>query len=301
MEKHRKIRQGRSFVVFNALAFVVTTLLAVVCLLPFVIIISGSLTSNGSILKDGYHLFPKEFSIEAYSTLLRYPETLMRAYAVTIGVTVVGTAIGLILISMTGYVLARNDFYYRNRVSFLIYFTSIFGGGVVPWYMMYTNVLHLKNSYLALIIPGLMSPFLIILMRTYINGSIPLAVMESAKIDGAGDFCIYSRIVMPICGPPLATIGLFLALNYWNDWYLSSMFIESPQRYQLQFFLHNMLNSVLAMTQLAARNPNITMTSLPTESVKMAMAVVATGPVFLFYPFVQKYFVSGITIGAVKG
>ncbi|WP_367924449.1 carbohydrate ABC transporter permease [uncultured Ruthenibacterium sp.] len=297
----RGIRHETSFYVFNFFAFVITGILALLCLLPFIIIISGSFTSNMSILKDGYSLFPKEFSTEAYATLFRYPETLLRAYGVTIGVTAIGTALGLLLISMTGYVLSRKDFVWRNKISFFIYFTSIFGGGVVPWYMMYTNVLHLKDSYLALILPSLMSPFLIILMRTFISSSVPDAVIESAKIDGAGDWRIYRSIVMPIAGPALATIGLFLALGYWNDWYLSSMFITSPEKYQLQFYLYNMVNSAESMAQLDANNPNITVQNLPTESVKMAMAVVATGPVFLFYPFVQKYFVSGITVGAVKG
>lgn len=297
----RGIRHETSFYVFNLFAFIITGILALLCLLPFIIIISGSFTSNMSILKDGYSLFPKEFSTEAYETLFRYPQTLLRAYGVTIGVTAIGTALGLLLISMTGYVLSRKDFVWRNKISFFIYFTSIFGGGVVPWYMMYTNVLHLKDSYLALILPSLMSPFLVILMRTFISSSVPDAVIESAKIDGAGDWRIYRSIVMPIAGPALATIGLFLALGYWNDWYLSSMFITSPEKYQLQFYLYNMVNSAESMAQLAANNPNITVQNLPTESVKMAMAVVATGPVFLFYPFVQKYFVSGITVGAVKG
>lgn len=301
MKKSHGVRHEKSWYVFNAFALVITGLLAIVCLLPFIIIISSSLTSNSSILRDGYSLWPREFSLEAYKTLFRYPESIIRSYAVTASVTLTGTALGLFLISMTGYVLSRKDFKYRNKVSFFIYFTSIFGGGVVPWYMMYTNVLHLKDSYWALIIPSLMSPFLIILMRTFIKSSVPDEIIESAKIDGAGDFLIYVRIVLPIALPALATVGLFLALGYWNDWYLSSMFIESSDKYQLQFYLYNMINSVQAMANLASRSANIMVRNLPTESVKMAMAVVATGPVFLLYPFVQKYFVQGITVGAVKG
>lgn len=301
MKRSHKIRHGTSFYVFNAFALAFTGILAILCLLPFIIIISNSLSSNQSILRDGYSLWPRDFSAEAYATLFRYPETILRSYGVTIFVTLIGTAVGLMLIAMTGYVLSRRDFKYRNKVSFFIYFTSIFGGGVVPWYMMYSNYLHLKDSYLALIIPSLMSPFLVILMRTFINSSVPDAVMESAKIDGAGDFLIFVKIVLPIIPSALATIGLFLALGYWNDWYLSSMFIESSEKYQLQFYLYNMINSAQAMSSIAARNPNVSVRTLPTESMKMAMAVVATGPVFLFYPFVQMYFVQGITVGAVKG
>lgn len=301
MSRKNKIRHEGSWYVFNAIAIIFTGIMGFLCLLPFIVIISSSLSSNESILRDGYSFFPREFSTEAYQTLFRYPETILRAYGVTIMVTLIGTVVGLILISMTGYVLSRKDFKYRNQISFLIYFTSIFSGGVVPWYMMYTNVLHLQDNYLALIIPSLMSPFLVILMRTFINSSVPDAIMESAKIDGAGDFLIFRKIVLPLMGPALATVGLFLALGYWNDWYLSSMFISSSEKYQLQFYLYNMINSAQAMSSLAARNPNVSVRNIPTESVKMAMAVVATGPVFLFYPFVQKYFVQGITVGAVKG
>ena len=301
-KRSNKVKSGKSWYVFNALAIFITGFLALFCLIPFLIIISSSFTDNTYILRNGYTLWPKEFSVEAYKTLFMYPQTIIRAYAVTIGVTAVGTLLGLIIISSTGYVLARKDFRYRNTVSFLIYFTSIFGGGLVPWFMMYTNVLGLKDSYWALIIPSLMSPFLVILMRTFITSSVPDAILESAKIDGAGDLRIYLQIILPVIKPALATIGLFLALGYWNEWYLSSIFITSPEKYQLQFYLYNMINTAKAVNELAAKGAaNVSIKKLPKESVKMAMAVVATGPVFLFYPFVQKYFVQGITIGAVKG
>jgi putative aldouronate transport system permease protein len=301
MNTGHHIKRGPSFYVFNVIALTFTTITALLCLLPFLVIISGSFSSNSSILRDGYQLFPKEFSSEAYHTIFAYPDSIVRSYLVTIFVTAVGTAAGLFMVSSAGYVLSRKDFKYRNKISFLIYFTTIFGTGLVPWYMMYVNVLHLKNSLLALILPSITSPFLIILMRTFINSSVPDAIIESAKIDGAGDFRIFARIVLPIIPSGLATIGLFLALGYWNDWYLSSIFIQSPNKYMLQFYLYNMVNSAESMKQLAANNPNMMIKNLPTESVKMAMAVITTGPVFLFYPFVQKYFVSGITIGAVKG
>lgn len=299
MKRYKK-KRSISFYIFNIIALSFTTILAIICLLPFFIIISGSFTSNEYIIKNGYSLIPIDFTVDAYETIFRYPDTILTAYGVTIMVTAVGTLIGLVLISMTGYVLSRKSFKYRNAISFFIYFTSIFGGGLVPWYMMYTNVLKLKDSFWALILPNVMSPFLIILMRTFIKDLIPDSVIESAKLDGAGEFRIYTQITLPVCKPALATIGLFLALGYWNDWYLSSMFIETPSKYMLQFYLYNMINSVQALASLAARNPHITIQNLPTESVKMAMAVVATGPVFLFYPFVQKYFVTGLTIGAVK-
>ncbi len=171
---------------------------------------------------------------------------------------------------------------------------------MIPWYLMYANVLNLKGSTLPIWFPALMSPFLVILMRTFIVGAVPDAITESAKIDGAGHFTIFFRIVLPVLKPGLATVGLFLALGYWNDWYRSSMFSTNSSTWQLQFYLYDLLNATTAMKQMAS-NVSMKTADLPTESVKLAMAVVATGPVLLFYPFVQRFFVSGITVGAVKG
>ena len=208
--------------------------------------------------------------------------------------------LGLLMITLTAYVISRKEFKYRNQVSFLIYFTTLFGGGMIPWYLMYANVLNLKGSTFPIWFPGLMSPFLIILMRTFISESVPDAITESAKLDGAGHVTIFFRIILPVLGPGLATVGLFLALGYWNDWYRSSMFSVSQDTWELQFYLYNLLNASAGMKQMA-QSANIAMTEIPTQSMKLAMAVVVTGPVLLFYPFVQRYFVSGITVGAVKG
>ena len=218
----------------------------------------------------------------------------------TIYYTAVGTAVGLFVTTLTAYVLSRKEFKYRNTVSFLLYFTTIFGGGMIPWYLLYANVLNLKGTTFVIWFPGITSTFLIILMRTFIAGSVPDAIAESAKIDGAGQFTIFWRIVLPVLKPGLATVGLFLALGYWNDWYRSSLFSTSSSTYELQFYLSNMLNSTTALKDLVV-GASISIADLPTQAVKMAMAVVVTGPVLLLYPFVQKYFVSGITIGAVKG
>ena len=238
--------------------------------------------------------------MEAYRTIFRSPEGIIQAYKMNFYYTFMGTSLGLLIITLTAYVISRKDFKYRNSVSFLIYFTTIFGGGMIPWYMMYANVLNLRGTTLAIWFPALMSPFLVILMRTFITGSVPDAVVESAKIDGAGHWTIFWRIVLPVLGPGLATVGLFQALGYWNDWYRSSMFSTSSETWSLQFYLYDMVNSTLAMRQMA-QNVSLNTADLPTQTVKLAMAVVATGPVLLFYPFVQRYFVSGITIGAVKG
>ena len=295
-----KIKKAKSTIVFEIITYTLLTLLAIVCVLPFIIIISGSFTDNTTILTQGYSLLPRDVTLSAYKTIFKAPKDIMQAYKMTFFYTIVGTALGLLMITLTGYVISRREFKYRNTISFLIYFTSIFGGGMIPWYLMYANVLNLKGSTFPIWFPALMSPFLVVLMRTFIEGSVPEAITESAKIDGAGHLTIFFKIVMPVLGPGLATVGLFLALGYWNDWYRSSMFSTNSATWELQFYLYDLLNATTALKQMA-QSTSISTAELPTQSVKLAMAVVATGPVLLLYPFVQRYFVSGITVGAVKG
>ncbi len=295
-----KIKKAPSTVIFNIVSYTLLTLGSIICVVPFIMILSGSFTDNATILTEGYSLLPRDFTLQAYKTIFKAPQDILQAYKMTIYYTAVGTFFGLFMITMTAYVISRKEFKYRNTVSFLIYFTSIFGGGMIPWYLMYSSVLGLKGSTLAIWFPALLTPFLVILMRTFIVGSVPDAITESAKIDGAGHITIFLKIVMPVLGPGLATIGLFLALGYWNDWYRSSMFSTDSTTWELQFYLYDMLNATQALKQMS-QNSSISTADLPTQAVKLAMAVVATGPVLLFYPFVQKYFVSGITVGAVKG
>lgn len=293
-------RRAASTISFDVIKYVCLTLCAIICVLPFWVIIAGSLTDNATVLREGYSLWPKDFSLEAYTTIFRAPQDIIQAYKMTFYYTIVGTALGLAMITLTAYVISRKEFKYRHTVSFLIYFTSIFGGGLVPWYLMYAVVLNLKGSTLAIWFPALMTPFLVIIMRTFITDAVPDPVTESAKLDGAGHPTIFLRIVLPIVTPGLATVGLFLALGYWNDWYRSSMFSTSSATWELQFYLYNMLNAQQALQQMAS-NANVNIQTLPSETTKLAMAVVSTGPVLLFYPFVQRYFVSGIAVGSVKG
>lgn len=285
---------------FDIFKVVLLALASLICVLPFIVVISGSFSDNATILREGYSLLPKNFSTAAYETIFKAPRDILQAYKMTFFYTVMGTVFGLLTITLTAYVISRKEFKYRNTVAFLIYFTSIFGGGMIPWYLMYANVLSLKGSTLAIWFPALLSPFLVILMRTFITGSVPEAITESAKIDSAGHVVIFTRIILPVIGPGLATVGLFLALGQWNDWYRSSMFSINSETWQLQFYLYDMVNATQALKQMA-QFTNLSTADLPAQSVKLAMAVVATGPVLVFYPFVQKYFVSGITIGAVKG
>lgn len=285
---------------FSAIKGVLLTILSLLCVLPFIVIVSGSFTSNQEIIRNGFSLLPRDFTVEAYKTIFRTPEDILQAYKMNAYYTGIGTALGLIIITLTAYVISRKEFKYRNTVSFLIYFTTIFGGGMIPWYLMYANVLNLRGTTLAIWFPALITPFLVILMRTFIVGAVPDAVVESAKIDGANHWRIFWQIVLPVLGPGLATVGLFQALGYWNDWYRSSMFSTSSRTWSLQFYLYDLVNSTQAMRQMA-QYANVNTADLPTQSVKLAMSVVATGPILILYPFVQRYFVSGITVGAVKG
>lgn len=295
-----KIKEAKSTIVFNSISYVLLAVVSLICVLPFVIILSGSFTNNETILTQGYSILPRDITLEAYKTIFRFPKGILQAYKMTIFYTSIGTLVGLLLIAMTAYVISRKEFKYRNRISFLIYFTSIFGGGLIPWYLMYSSVLNLKGTTFVIWFPAIMSPFLIILMRTFITDSVPNALTEAAKLDGAGHVTIFLRVVMPIIKPALATVGLFLALGFWNDWYRSSMFSTDSSTWELQFYLYDMLNSSTAVQQMSSGSGTAT-ADIPGESVKLAMAVVTTGPILLLYPFVQKYFVSGITIGAVKG
>jgi putative aldouronate transport system permease protein len=295
------MRKSSDVKLFNGISYTLITVIAVLCLIPFLLVVVGSFTDEQEIVANGFSLFPAKFSLEAYRTALKDPIAILRAYGVTISLTVIGTAIGLFTVAMTAYVLQRKDFKWRNKFSFFFYFTTLFSGGLVPWYILMNRYLDLKDSYLALLLPPMLSVFNIILMKSYLGG-IPKALTEAAKIDGAGDFEIFWKIILPLSKPALATVGLFIAIGYWNDWYNCMLFINNEKLYSLQYYLYKIVNNVEAYKTIIAQTggsvgSNI---SMPSESLKMALTVIVTGPIILLYPFIQKYFVSGITIGAVK-
>ncbi len=294
------IKSKKEKILFNSIGVILVSFVAILCVLPFIMVLSGSFSSEDSIYKYGYQLIPPEFSIDAYQMLFNNPETIINAYMVTIGVTVLGTIVGLFLTAMTAYVLQRKDFKYRNFFALYIYFTTLFSAGLVPWYLLIYKYLHLKDSYLALILPLLMNVFYIIIMRNFMK-SIPEAIVESAKIDGANEFIIFIRLVIPMSKPALATVGLFIAMGYWNDWYNAMLFIQDSKKYPLQYFLTKLINSLEFMKVAMAANAKVATENMPTQSFKLATTVVVTGPIVLLYPFLQKYFIKGITIGAVKG
>lgn len=286
-------------ITLNALGCVLIGLFALLCLLPFYLIVIASFTPESSLIRDGYPIILHAFDLQSYALCLKNPVSVLTAYGNTIGVTLVGTFLAIWLATMTGYVLSRKDFPYRNGFSFFFFFTTLFSGGLVPWYMICTRYLNFTNSYLGLVVPLMFSVWNMIIAKSFMSG-LPMAITESAKIDGANDLAIYFRIILPLSKPLIATLGLFSALAYWNDWYNCMLFIKNENMFNLQYYLQRMLGSAQAM-RIVAEKSGIALPSVPLEGMKMAMTIVATGPIVLLYPFVQRYFVKGLTIGAVKG
>lgn len=287
----------------NIIAYIVILLVTILCLVPFLIILSGSFSSENSVITGGFSIFPREFSLESYKTVFQQPWVILRSYLVTIFVTLVGTVLGLFMTAMTAYVLQRKDFAWRNHFSFFFYFTTLFSGGLVPFYILMIQYLHLKNNYLALILPLCFSVFNLLLMKSFMNG-IPVELTEAALIDGCGDFSIFLKIILPLSKASLATIGLFMILAYWNDWYNPMLYIDDEKMFTLQYFLYQKISTIEAYKQVIAQQGGASaasMISMPTQTLKMALTIVVTGPIILAYPIVQKYFVQGITVGAVKG
>lgn len=295
----KKVKVSASTRWFHAFGYGFILLLSIICVIPFIILVSGSFSSEKAILFNGFKLWPQEFTLDAYDTLFRTPVVIVRSYGVTIFVTAAGTLIGLFITSMTGYVLSRKDFLYRNKIAFFFYFTTLFNGGMVGTYIFLVKYLHMKDSFSSLIFPPMLNVFNLLIMRSFMN-SVPTEIIESAKVDGAGEFRIFIQLVLPLSKAGLATIGLFTALHYWNDWYSAMLYITSSRKFPLQYMLYDMLSKQEGMEQMAAAT-GISISDLPSQSLKMAMSVVATGPIVLLYPLVQRYFVKGITIGAVKG
>lgn len=296
MQKHHLSKDELSV---NIVGYIVIGLFALICLAPFYLIIVASFTDEASLIRNGYPLIPTDFSIQSYLLCLKNPIAILKAYATTAGVTIAGTFLAVLMATMTGYVLSRQDFPWRNHFSFFFFFTTLFSGGLVPWYMMCVRYLHFKNSYVSIVLPMMFSVWNMIIAKSFMSG-IPSAITESAKMDGANDMTIYVKLILPLSKPLIATISLFAALAYWNDWYNCMLFITDENRFMLQYYLQRVLGSAEAM-RIVAEKSGMALPTVPLESMKMAMTVIATGPIVLLYPFVQRYFVKGLTIGAVKG
>ncbi|MDU2242862.1 MAG: carbohydrate ABC transporter permease [Paenibacillus sp.] len=276
--------------------------LSIVVVLPFLLVVAVSLTDEKTITKNGYQFIPESFSLDAYRYLLDAPDILLRAYGVTITVTVIGALTGLLLTAMTAYVISRPDYRYNRITTFYVFFTMLFSGGLVPSYILMTQYLHLKDSLLALILPVLLSPFNIMVMKGFMS-KIPLEIIESAKIDGARELRIFFRIILPLSTPALATLGLLISFTYWNEWFNGMLYIDDPSKVPLQLLLVRTLNSIEFLTSNSefTQQLGIDLASFPNNSARMAIAVLAGGPMLVIFPFFQRFFVKGLTVGSLKG
>lgn len=286
---------------FHIFTIVILTILALTCLIPFVLMLSASFTSGNALTLGGFRLIPKEFSLEAYRYAFLGGTNIIRAYALTAFVTVAGTALGLTICTLLSYALSREEFVLGKILTFFVFFTLLFNGGLVPTYIIYTQWFHIKNTIYALIFPSLlMNGVNVLLMRTWIKNNLPQECIEAARIDGGNEFQCFVQIVFPLSKPILATIGLMIGLGYWNDWFNSMIYITDNRLFSLQNFLARIIENMNTLLKNANVNM-IEIANMPSEVVRMAVAVLGCLPIIVAFPFFQKYFVKGIALGAIKG
>lgn len=275
-------------------------LFAFACLYPLLLTLMTSITDEQTLIRDGYRMFPQKFSLAAYEVIVNsMGSKVFNAYKITIFVTVVGTALSLYVTSSIGYVTSVRDFRQRNLINMLLYIPMVFSAGLLPWYIICTKYYHLTNTLWALILPPCLNVFNVFLMRNFFN-SLPTAVFESARIDGAGHFRIFFQIAIPMAQVGIYTVGLLYALGYWNDYYNALMFIRKTEMYPMQYYLYNILSNI----QFAARQSQNRLSyniAIPSETIKMAIIIVTIVPILFLYPFIQRYIVKGVVVGAVKG
>lgn len=289
----------------NAAFSVLFTVLALSCFVPFLFVVVISLTDHAAIVKNGYQFIPEQWSLQAYKSLFENATSVFNAIFISVTVTVAGTIIGVLMNAVMGYVLSRQRFALRGVYTYLIFIPMLFNGGLTASYLVNTQILHLRNSIWALILPVAVNSFYIIVFRTFFTSTVPEALIESAKIDGASQLRIFFRIVLPISLPVMATCGLFLAFGYWNDWQNAMLYVNSTEKlWPMQYMLMRIEKDIMFL----ANNPYMTDTTwaalratLPEDGIRMALVVLTVLPIALVYPFFQKYFISGLTVGAVKG
>ena len=286
----------------NTILLVILGLLALICVLPMILVVIVSFSSEQSIFENGYSFFPSEFSLAAYQYFLKLGDQIFRSYGISLFVTVFGSLFSLTVTAVFAYVLSRPDYRYRRLFTLLLLFTMLFNGGLVPSYMVNTQLLGLRDSIWALIFPMSLNAFYVVVLRTFFKG-IPLEIIEAARIDGAGEFRTFAKVVLPLSKPGLATIGLFTVIAYWNDWFLGMLYMFETKNYPIQTLLQSMQNSMEALSQSSANALEYAemAKNAPTDSGRMALTVMVVLPVMLAYPFFQKYFVKGLTVGGVKG
>jgi len=284
--------------IFRIVVYIIATVFCIYCILPFAVVIGSSFETERNLESYGFPIIPRNFTTKAYQTVLGDSQ-IFRAYGVTILTTAAGTVLSMLLTITMAYPLSLKKLRFRNHVTFFVYFTMLFGGGLIPTYLLISKTLHLKNNLLVLILPGAFGAWNMFLLRNFFAG-IPKELSESAYMDGANDLQILAKIILPVSVPGIATISLFYALGYWNQWFGAMLYIDNPDLVPLQYLLMRMLRNADAIREMA-RSTGVPLGEIPSNSLRMATTVVAIGPVVLFYPFVQKYFTTGLTVGAIKG
>ena len=303
MASKNKITLMKGEATFHYVALTIMTLLMLFCIVPLILMVTVSFSSEASLV-HGYRFIPSEWSMDAYAFMWAKRATIARAYGLTIVVTAIGTCASLVLTSMFAYPLSRQDFKPRNVIAFILFFTLLFNGGMTASYIVWTRLFHIKDSIWAYLLPGsLMNGMNVMLVRNYFNANIPYSIIEAARLDGAHDWTIYSKIMVPLSKPIMTTIGLFSALGYWNNWTAGIYYINNPKLYTIQVYLKKLMDSIqfLKTTDLTDEAILLAQRSLPTESARMAVAIIALIPVLIVYPMVQKELIKGMVIGGVKG
>jgi putative aldouronate transport system permease protein len=285
--------------IFMNLLMVFTCILA---LIPIYVIVISSVTSEAALTENGYRLWPAEFSTMAYVFLFSKGSIIITAYINTILSTLAGTVLAVILVGLYAYAISRDNFKFKGFFTFFAFFTMLFGGGLVAYYMVMRQVLQIQNSLWALFLPSAFSPFWVLVMRTFYKANVPNEIIESARIDGASEWLTLIKIVLPLSIPGLATVALFSAIGIWNNFFNCLLLVDSAQYYSLQFTIYTTLNNIRFLLENADKMQGlVNISSLPSQTFRMAMAVVTVGPIIFAYPFFQRYFVRGLTIGAIKG
>lgn len=287
---------------FNRVATVILVILVCLVLFPIVLMAVASFTDETVLLRNGYTLLPKKFSLDAYYYIVRQGGVIFRAYGVTIFTTLVGTTVSVTLTCMLAYPMSRKSFKYRNVLTFFVFFTMLFNGGIVPSYIIWTNLFHIKNTIWALILPNyLVTAFNVILVKNYYSNNVPDALIEAAQIDGAGEMKIFWKIMFPLAKPVVATVALFTGLGYWNDWTNGLYYVDEQKLYSIQLFLMKIMNNIETLKTSSNLAVGAVQIDLPSTSVRMAIALIGILPILFIYPFVQKYLIKGVVVGAVKG
>jgi putative aldouronate transport system permease protein len=292
--------ERKKFTLSKIITMIFFVVVSVIIIIPLLYVISVSISYDSDISKYGYLLIPKNITFLAYKYIFQTPKEILNSYMVTISVTVLGTILSLTITSGIAYVMTRKDFKYSKAINFYVFFTMLFNGGLVPWYLITTNVLHLQDTIFALIIPYACNAWFCMLMKGFM-ATIPFELIEAAKIDGAGELKIFFTMILPLAKPALATIGLFYSFAFWNDWWLAMLLINTEKLIPLQYMMYRIMNNISFMLQNMSSGLSMDVSKLPNESARMAMAVLAAGPMLLVFPFFQKFFVKGLTVGSVKG